>query len=63
VKIPYIKENLCIHCNICVKVCPRKLFTLTPLGVTVKEHKVGCISCSLCEENCPTNAIKLINVS
>jgi len=61
-KVPYVEENLCIKCGICVRVCPKKIFTLTPLGVTTKKQKVGCINCTLCEENCPTNAIKLVDL-
>lgn len=73
--LPYVDPAKCKACNKCVQVCPKKLFTLSPVSVQVyvgcsshdtgKDTKtvcpVGCIACKLCEKACKFDAIHVIN--
>jgi len=72
---PYVDEEKCTGCGNCVKVCPRNLFFLKPLGRLVhvtcmsndkakdvmKICKVGCIGCKKCEKACKFEAIDIDN--
>ena len=52
--LPILIEEKCIHCNLCVKVCP--YFAIDMLDkITFNEKK--CFECGLCVVKCPTNAI------
>ena len=73
--IPHVDENKCKACNKCVLVCPKKLFSLTPVSsrvyVACRSHDtakdtravcpVGCIACRKCEQICPVDAIHVID--
>lgn len=47
-------ENLCTHCNACVRICPYQART-TPNQV----NRSHCRLCGLCSSACPTNALTL----
>lgn len=54
---PFIDQNICVKCQICVKSCPTKT-------IHYKEGKVeidlkNCIMCFCCHELCPYHAIRL----
>ncbi|MBI5144450.1 MAG: RnfABCDGE type electron transport complex subunit B [Candidatus Omnitrophica bacterium] len=71
--LPEVDPNKCTACGICVKVCPKELFVLTPTqnkyyvkckstdpgSVVAKVCKTGCIACRKCEKACPIAAIKV----
>lgn len=73
--VPEVDGNKCTACGICVKVCPKELFVLTPVKtkywvkckstdpghLTAKVCKTGCIACFKCEKVCPTGAAKVTN--
>jgi Na+-translocating ferredoxin:NAD+ oxidoreductase RNF subunit RnfB len=73
--LPVVEEAKCKACNKCVLICPKKLFSLTPISGKVyvacmshdpgKETKaacpVGCIACKLCEKACKFDAIHVID--
>jgi Na+-translocating ferredoxin:NAD+ oxidoreductase subunit B len=53
-----IKEEICIGCTRCYKVCP----TDAIMGAAQQIHAVfreACTACGKCEEVCPTESIKL----
>jgi len=53
-----VKEEICIGCTRCFKVCP----TDAIMGAAQQIHVVfreACIACGKCEEVCPTESIKL----
>lgn len=71
--LPEVDPKKCTACGICVKVCPKELFVLTPTknnyyvkckstdpgSVVAKVCKTGCIACRKCEKACPVQAIKV----
>ena len=53
-----VKEEICIGCTRCFKVCP----TDAIMGAAQQIHSVfreACTACGKCEEVCPTESIKL----
>lgn len=53
-KTPHIDNEKCIHCGLCVKVCP--YFALV-MEDNVKVNKDECFGCGLCQSRCPVSAI------
>ncbi len=57
-KVAEVKEEICIGCTRCFKVCP----TDAIMGAAQQLHSVfreACTACGKCEEVCPTESIKL----
>jgi electron transport complex protein RnfB len=53
-----VREELCIGCTRCFKVCP----TDAIMGAAQQIHSVfreACTACGKCEEVCPTESVKL----
>ncbi|MHA2059317.1 MAG: EFR1 family ferrodoxin [Candidatus Ranarchaeia archaeon] len=50
---PVTKEDICIKCGTCAKVCPVAAITI---GNTVETDPASCTFCTACVKNCPTNA-------
>jgi electron transport complex protein RnfB len=60
--IAEVREELCIGCTRCFKVCP----TDAIMGAAQQIHAVfreACTACGKCEEVCPTESVKLQPVS
>jgi len=73
--IAYLKENgvdvqaltqdinlnyeLCIHCGLCVPICPVSALVKDGETDEVKFVKEKCIACELCGKVCPYNAIEV----
>ena len=56
--IAEVKEEICIGCTRCFKVCP----TDAIMGAAQQIHSVfreACTACGKCEEVCPTESVKL----
>jgi NAD-dependent dihydropyrimidine dehydrogenase PreA subunit len=59
-KIVLIDENLCIACEKCVKLCPKKiLFIDKTTGKCKVIDETQCDKRKGCERLCPTGAIKI----
>lgn len=73
--LPVVDESKCTACGKCAAICPKKLFTLVPVGknyavrcssrdfgkAVLDVCSVGCIACGKCVKACPVQAIKLDN--
>ena len=53
-----LNHELCIGCNLCVTVCPHRVFLMENSKAKI-HNKEKCMECGACASNCPTNAIKL----
>ena len=53
-----VNEDLCVGCNICVKICPYNAISKNEAGIA-SVNKVLCKSCGLCGASCPENAITI----
>lgn len=53
-----IKEDKCVSCGFCTKVCPRGNFKFTETGIKTEG---SCEHCLACVHNCPQKAIVLRN--
>lgn len=72
-ELPKVDETKCTACGKCVAVCPKKLFSLNPVGSFYYTNclsfdmgkkvmsicEVGCIACRKCEKACPVKAIEI----
>ncbi|WP_041439506.1 ATP-binding protein [Thermovibrio ammonificans] len=56
--IPYIDQERCIGCEICVDVCPTGVFEMSGNKAVVMKPE-ACNGCGLCVENCPVDVITL----
>jgi len=51
--------NKCIHCGLCVGLCPTEALTINQKNYGVCFDKSQCIVCDLCLKYCPVNAIEM----
>ena len=56
--IPYIAQEGCLGCGICVEVCPTGVFVMSSDKAVVMYPEV-CNGCGICVENCPVDVITL----
>jgi len=54
----FIDHKKCIWCELCIKVCPSKIFAKTENGSLFLEKQETCISCGHCISVCKTEAIE-----
>ena len=57
--IELISETKCIHCNLCVKVCPTNVFDIGEGKHSTPKiaRKQDCQTCFMCEIYCPVDAL------
>lgn len=59
-KIVLIDENLCVGCEKCVKLCPKKILLIDKTtGKCKVTDETQCDKRRGCEKVCPTSAIKI----
>ena len=72
-RLPVVDPKRCTSCGICVKICPKSLYSLLTRAagyyvkcsskdtgaVTARACKSGCIACLKCEKACPIAAVKV----
>lgn len=56
-----VKQEWCKSCEICVKICPKKVFVMDSFYAKV-ENQDDCIGCLQCEKLCPDFAITVKQV-
>ncbi len=58
-----IDSKLCKGCDICINVCPKKVYSKSDrvnaknVFLPFPENEEGCTRCGLCELSCPDQAI------
>ena len=52
-------EKKCIHCTVCIPICPSGAFNLDRKEMLVSFIKDKCIACELCIPVCPYKAIEI----
>ncbi|MBI4982434.1 MAG: 4Fe-4S binding protein [Candidatus Omnitrophica bacterium] len=52
-------EVKCMHCGVCVPICPANALTVDQESRKVIFHDKKCIACELCVRICPTRAMEV----
>jgi NAD-dependent dihydropyrimidine dehydrogenase PreA subunit len=55
--IELVSPERCTGCNICVEVCPTRVFDLVPRAQPVIARQHDCQTCFMCELYCPADAL------
>lgn len=55
--IELVSEARCTECNLCVEVCPTRVFDAVPGGIPVIARQEDCQTCFMCEAYCPVDAL------
>jgi len=55
--MPWVNEDLCVSCGVCVDDCPVGAITLKENQTAVIDED-GCIRCGRCHEVCPEEAVR-----
>jgi len=55
--MPWINEDLCVGCGVCVDDCPVEAITLKENQKAIINDNV-CIRCGKCHETCPEDAVR-----
>ena len=60
---PFIRENWCKGCGLCIAFCPKKVFGAGALGRPVILAEENCVGCGICCYHCPDMAIDIVAAS
>lgn len=52
-------QEKCIHCGICIDVCPHEVFARQENDKVFLQDKDRCMECGACAMNCPVNAVEV----
>ena len=55
--IELVSPERCTACNICVEVCPTRVFDRVPQAQPVIARQHDCQTCFMCEAYCPADAL------
>lgn len=55
--IEIVSAARCTGCDICVEVCPTRVFDAVPDGIPAIARQHDCQTCFLCELYCPADAL------
>jgi len=54
--MPWINEEDCVGCGVCVENCPVGIISLKNSVATI--DMVNCIHCGICRDTCPISAVR-----
>ncbi|MBD3263891.1 MAG: 4Fe-4S dicluster domain-containing protein [Candidatus Omnitrophica bacterium] len=52
-------EEKCVHCGLCVSICPTQAFEVEPRTRKIKFIQERCIACGICVDSCPYKALSI----
>ena len=55
--MPWISEDLCTGCKVCVEECPVSAIKMRDNGLVIIDE-IECIRCGKCHEVCPQDAVR-----
>jgi NAD-dependent dihydropyrimidine dehydrogenase PreA subunit len=55
--IELLSETSCVRCNLCVDICPTRVFDAVAGGPPVIARQSDCQTCFMCELYCPADAL------
>lgn len=55
--IEIVSPSRCTGCNICVEVCPTRVFDAVPGAIPAIARQHDCQTCFMCELYCPVDAL------
>jgi len=55
--IEIVSADRCTGCDICVEVCPTRVFDAVPDAIPVIARQADCQTCFMCELYCPAEAL------
>ncbi|MFE4965840.1 4Fe-4S binding protein [Streptomyces sp. NPDC056660] len=55
--IEIVERDRCIGCDLCIDVCPTRVFDRGPDGIPVIARQDDCQTCFQCEAYCPTDTL------
>lgn len=53
------RRERCIHCGLCVGLCPSSAFVMDPESYLVSFQENSCLACGLCLKACPVKAMEV----
>lgn len=53
------KDDLCVHCGVCVAICPSDALVLNQAKWEVEFIADKCVACELCVKACPYEAMEV----
>ena len=53
-------DEKCIHCTVCIPICPTEAIVLDRNEMTVTLDQDKCIGCGLCVPACPYKAVEIL---
>ena len=54
-----MKDDVCVHCGVCVPICPSEALVLNQTDWHVQFVADKCVACELCVKACPYGAMEV----
>jgi ferredoxin len=53
-------DDVCIHCGVCVSICPTNALSLDPKTRKIVFTEEKCVACGVCIDACPSRAMEIL---